>query len=71
MAKAYKCDLCRKFIDNCYGVSGLDTYPNELKKMGINKDERHEVKELCDDCYEAIRNVAIEIFKKSQSLATE
>lgn len=71
MAKAYKCDLCGKFIDDCYGVSGLDIYPQKLREIGIDKDKKHEVKELCNECHEAIRSVAIEIFKKNQLSTTK
>ncbi len=71
MAKAYKCDLCGKFVDDCYRVSGINIYPSELRKMGIDKDERYEAKELCEDCYDSIRNAAIEIFKKNQLATTE
>lgn len=71
MAKAYKCDLCGKFVDDCYGVSGLDIYPNGLRKMGIDRDKKHEVKELCKECHDLIRNVAIDIFKKNQLATTE
>lgn len=71
MAKAYKCDLCGKFIDDCYGVGGLDIYPRELRKIGIDKDSKYEVKEVCKDCHEKIRNVAMDIFKENHLAATK
>ncbi len=71
MARAYKCDLCGKFVDDCYGVSGIDICPSELRKIGIDKDKRYEVKELCEGCYDSIRNSAIEIFKKNQLTAVK
>lgn len=66
MAKAYRCDLCNKFVDDCYSVGGVDIYPNELRKIGIKKDYRYEVTEICKDCHNKIKNIVLEIFKENQ-----
>lgn len=71
MAKAYRCDLCNKFSDDCYGISGLDIYPNELIKIGVDKSTRHEVKEICEDCHNKIKFLVLEIFKESDNATTE
>lgn len=71
MAKAYKCDLCGCYVDGCYGVSGFDIYPRELREKGIDKDKRCEVKEVCEECHGKIKNVVIELFRKAKSATAE
>lgn len=71
MAKAYRCDLCNNFADDCYAVGGIDIYPNELRKMGIEKDSKHEVKEICEDCHNKLKSVANEIFEVNHKATTE
>lgn len=71
MAKAYRCDLCNKFVDDCYSVEGIDIYPKELKEMGIEKDRRYEVKEVCEDCHNKLKNVANKIFEENHKAITE
>lgn len=71
MARAYRCDLCNKFVDDCYSVDGIDIYPRELREMGIEKDKRYEVKEVCEDCWNKLKSVANEIFKENHKATTE
>ena len=70
MAKAYKCDLCGKFINDCYAVSGIDIYPSDLRKMGIDQGKKHEVREICRECSEKIDEIVQKIFKENNPLAT-
>lgn len=58
----YKCDLCGKLIEDFYLVSGMDIYEPELKEKDIKQVEKVEVKELCEECYAAIKGVAIGIY---------
>lgn len=71
MAKAYRCDLCNKFVDDCYSVSGIDIYPRELREIGIEKDSRYEVKEVCEECHNKLKNVANKIFEENHKATTE
>lgn len=71
MAKAYKCDLCGKYVDSCCGLNGIDIYPNEFRKIGITKDKKHEAKEVCSDCYEKIKSAVIESFKNGKLAISE
>lgn len=71
MAKAYRCDLCNKFADDCYKMEGIDIYPRELREMGIEKDSRYEVKEVCEDCCNKLKSVANKIFKENHMATTE
>ena len=67
MAKAYRCDLCNKFVNDCYSVGGIDIYPMELREMGIEKDRRYEVKEVCEDCHNKLKIVANKIFEENHN----
>lgn len=46
MAKAYRCDLCNKFVDDCYSVGGIDIYPRELREMVLKKTEDMKLKKF-------------------------
>lgn len=69
--KAYRCDLCNKFTDDCYEVKGIDIYPSELRKMGIEKERKYEVKEVCEDCHNKLKSVANKIFEENRKATTE
>lgn len=71
MAKAYRCDLCNEFVDDCYSIGGIDIYPRELREMGIEKDRRYEVKEVCEDCHNKLKIVANKIFEENHKETTE
>lgn len=71
MAQAYRCGLCNKFVDDCYAISGLDIYPSELRKIGIDKDRRYEVKEVCEDCHNKLKSVVNKIFEENHKATTE
>lgn len=71
MAQAYRCDLCKKFVDDCYSVGGIDIYPREFREMGIEKDKRYEVKEVCEDCHNKLKSVANKIFEENHKATTE
>ena len=67
MAKAYKCDICNKLVEDAYTVSGIDFYPCELADMGFERDEarRKEVKEICEDCHKAIKETRDKLYRDS------
>jgi hypothetical protein len=67
MAKAYKCDICDKLVEDAYSVSGIDFYPDELANMGVKRDEarRKEVKEICESCHKSIRETKNKLYRDS------
>lgn len=65
MAKAYRCDLCGKYADDCYKVGGIDLYPSDLIKVVIDKSTKHEVSEICKQCYEKILGTVTEIYRNA------
>ncbi len=71
MAQAYRCDLCNKLVDDCYTVNGIDIYPNELRKIGIKKDRKYEVKDVCEDCHNKLKNVTNKIFEENHKTTIE
>ena len=66
MAKAFKCDICDKLVENAYSVSGIDFYPDELADMGIKREEarRKEVKEICEDCHTEIKETRDRLYRE-------
>ncbi len=68
MAKAFKCDICDKLVEDAYPVSGIDFYPCELADItGIQRDEarRKEVKEICEDCHNAIKETRDRLYRNN------
>lgn len=54
--KAYKCDVCGKYCDDTYEVTGFDVYEGFTK--------RKEVREICEDCYIDIKEyIHAKVFK--------
>ncbi len=49
--RAYKCDICGKYCEDCHNVYGnilIQTKKNNFKKM-------KNVNELCDNCFEDLK----------------
>ncbi len=67
MAKAYKCDVCGKLVENCYKISGLDIFLNRLMDSRINEEKHIEISECCKDCYEKIHETVKEIWKENHA----
>lgn len=65
MARAYKCDICDKLVENAYSVSGIDFYPDELAGMGIERDKarKKEVKEICENCHREIKGTRDKLYR--------
>ena len=55
MAKAYKCDICGKFCDDCYNINGFDVYPSDFEERGyLDINTKIEIRDLCKSCYNDI-----------------
>lgn len=54
--KAYKCDICGEYVNDCYSKDSpaFDIYPAEARRMGIKTDKRIPLNDMCDECYSDI-----------------
>ena len=56
MSKAYKCDVCGKFCNDCYEIRGFDIYPDDFVERGYSDiGKRIQINELCESCHNDIR----------------
>lgn len=69
MAKAYKCDLCGKYIGRAYSVGGLDFKIGEYRDefTGIH-NRKKEVHDVCRDCYEKIMHTVESLYSLNENL---
>ncbi len=66
MSKAYKCDVCGKFCNDCYSVGdAFSIYPHDYAGRGY-PDVQHktQIKDMCEECYEDIRKYIHDRFFK-------
>lgn len=63
MSRAYKCDLCKRFTETVYKIDGFDFKIGEYRDEFIGTHEkRHEVHEVCKDCYEKIMETVVSLY---------
>ncbi len=74
MAKAYKCDLCGKYVDNVYEIKGFDYYirtPEKAEEFGLipkYSEQKVCINEICTDCNRELRIHVEEQFKIKRGL---
>lgn len=69
---AYKCDICGKYCDDVYEISGFDIYQDDWMKHGFDNDERREVRQTCKDCYVSVKEyIHAKVFKALKSSGKE
>lgn len=63
MAKAYKCDLCKKYIDGANSISGIDF------QIGVWNDsltgshpQYSKIGDICNDCKSKLIDRAKELY---------
>ncbi len=65
MARAYKCDLCGKYVNYAFDVSGINFKTGERHDEFFGKrNEIYEVKEVCSDCHDKLIDCARKIWEE-------
>lgn len=63
--KAYKCDICGKYVDDVYvnDDDTFDIFPMDAEHLGL-KAEHINIRDMCRDCFEDIKDFIVEKYMR-------